>query len=611
MNRKARRAALKGGSGSAGSHSCGSTDIDQLAAQAGGLFREGRFERVQDICRQILSREPSHVIGNSLAGLVCQAFGRDKIAVNHFAKAIASDGKSASFHYNIAVSYQKLNLWNDAATHFTRAIALRMDGMAVEGFIAQNSVIQSCLARIAQQWPRRLTIEAMFGAAGLAALSDDALLRCALVNTRLSGPDMEFSLTSIRHALLQAAMAAAPEFGAIDDKVLGVYVALAQQCFINEYVLDQTADETLQAERLRNLLLERLRIGDAIPPLMLVAVAAYFPLHSLPVADSLWHRDWPHLLHDLLRQQLFEPVEECQLRSVIPSLTSVQDGASIEVKQQYEENPYPRWTMISDVSIKDDWRTRFPARQNDSSGPLEILIAGCGTGQHSVEVALTFPAARLLAVDLSSASLAYALRKTREAAILNIDYAQADILKLESIGRSFDRIEAVGVLHHLADPRAGWRVLLSLLRPGGIMDVGLYSKSGRRGIVAARAVIAERGYRATPEDIRLFRREVHSADCRFAKDLVTSADFYTTGTCRDLLFHVLEHKFNIPDIAAFLSENGLTFLGFRVTPQVADQFRKRFPDPNASTDLDCWQAFEAANPHTFAAMYQFSVRKTR
>ena len=218
----------------------------------------------QEICRQILAREPSHVIGNSIAGLVCQAFGRDESAIKYFTEAIASDESSASFHYNAAISYQRLNCWNDAVAHFTRAIALRMDGMAVEGFIAQNPIIQSCLVRIAQQWPQRLTIEALFGAAGVAAIADDALLRCALRNTRLSGPDMEFFLTSVRHALLQVTMQAAPEFVGVNDKELGVYAALAKQCFIDEYVLDQTADETLQAEHLRNLLLEKLRIGDAI-----------------------------------------------------------------------------------------------------------------------------------------------------------------------------------------------------------------------------------------------------------------------------------------------------------------------------------------------------------
>ena len=612
MNRKARRAALKGGSSSAGSASYRQTDLDRQVAEARRLFREGRLERCQDSCRRILTHDPSHAIGNGLTGLVHQAFGHNERAVAHLAKAIAIDQNNASFHYNIAISYQHLNRWNDAVAHFKRAIALKMDGMAVEGFITQNPVIHSCLGRIAAQWPRRLTIEALFGAAGAKAVADDALLRCALENVRLNGQDMEFFLTSVRHALLQVAAKAAPEFGGVEDKVLGLYAALAQQCFINEYVYDQSADETLQAEGLRNLLLERSKAGGAIPPLLLVTVAAYFPLYALPAAASLRDRNWPPVLSGLIRQQLFEPIEENELRRTIPSLTAVEDSVSITVKQQYEENPFPRWTLIPDISTLDDWRTRFSGAKNDTTpGPSDILIAGCGTGQHSVEAALTFPAARVLAVDLSAASLAYAMRKTGEAAIQNIEYAAADILELGSIGRSFDRIEAVGVLHHLADPCAGWRVLLSLLRPGGIMDVGLYSEAGRRSVVAARAVIAERGYRATTEDIRRFRREVHPGNQSFAKDLLTSADFYTTSACRDLLFHVMEHRFNIPDIAKFLSENDLTFLSFRLIPQAADQFREQFPDPAAPTNLDCWHAFEQAHPQTFAAMYRFSIRKNR
>jgi len=71
----------------------------------------------------------------------------------------------------------------------------------------------------------------------------------------------------------------------------------------------------------------------------------------------------------------------------------------------------------------------------------------------------------VLAVDLSMGSLAYAKRKTRELGLTSIEYAQADLLKLNSLGRSFDVIESGGVLHHLADPWTGGKCFLSLLRP--------------------------------------------------------------------------------------------------------------------------------------------------
>ena len=43
----------------------------------------------------------------------------------------------------------------------------------------------------------------------------------------------------------------------------------------------------------------------------------------------------------------------------------------------------------------------------------EILVAGCGTGQHALITASRFSNARVLAVDLSLSSLSYAMRKTQ------------------------------------------------------------------------------------------------------------------------------------------------------------------------------------------------------
>src|SRR5262249_36098991 len=132
------------------------------------------------------------------------------------------------------------------------------------------------------------------------------------------------------------------------------------------------------------------------------------------------------------------------------------------------------------------------------TGEAEVLIAGCGTGAHAIETCRKIAGARVLAIDLSTRSLAYAIRKTRPLR-LPIEYAHADIMQLAGIGRTFDVIEASGVLHHLADPMAGWRILLSLLRPGGVMSIGLYSKLARADINAARARIAEGRYPASAD----------------------------------------------------------------------------------------------------------------
>jgi SAM-dependent methyltransferase len=256
-------------------------------------------------------------------------------------------------------------------------------------------------------------------------------------------------------------------------------------------------------------------------------------------------------------------------------------------------------------------RQLFPfaefGRATNGAG-VDILIAGCGTGQETLETAQQFPRARVLAIDLSLSSLAYAKRKTKEAGITNVEYAQADILQLASIDRTFDLIASVGVLHHLADPVAGWRELLSLLRPGGFMRLGLYSECARRDVVAARQFIADRGYSSTPSDIRRARQDLIESRAQFGR-VTSSRDFYVTSECRDLLFHVEEHRYTLAQLGEELRQLGLRFIGFLLEPHVLHAYRMRFPADRSLADLDSWSAFEAEFPETFAGMYRFFVQK--
>jgi 2-polyprenyl-3-methyl-5-hydroxy-6-metoxy-1,4-benzoquinol methylase len=387
--------------------------------------------------------------------------------------------------------------------------------------------------------------------------------------------------------------------------------ALARQCFINEYVFAIGIDEQAKVTSLKERLNQALASGSDVPAFWLVAIACYAPLHELADPQALLHDGWPAPVAALLTQQVREVFAEWQQRDTITRLTPITDDTSRKVREQYEENPYPRWVVApagaGPHSLEQHLRQKFPRTPiRAPGGGAEILIAGCGSGQNSIAVARNIAASRVLAVDLSLASLSYALRKTRELGLVNVEYAQADILALGSLGRSFDLVDASGVLHHLADPMAGWRILHSLVRPNGFMRIGLYSELARRAVTAAQRLAAERGYRAMPDDIRRLRQELMDTPLR---TVAKFHDFFSMSECRDLLFHVQEHRHTIAEIQSFVRAERLNFIGFEIDGARQQAYRAAFPQDRSMTNLDHWRTFEAEHPDTFAGMYQFWLQR--
>ena len=142
------------------------------------------------------------------------------------------------------------------------------------------------------------------------------------------------------------------------------------------------------------------------------------------------------------------------------------------------------------------------------------------------------------------------------------------------------------------------------------MKLGFYSAVARRNIVRIRDFIAKQGYGSTANEIRRCRQDLIDLDksADFGATL-TSPDFFSISTCRDLLFHVQEHRLELADIDAFLSGNNLQFLGFEIEANVLHAYKVRFPDDRAATNLGQWQIFENENPDTFFSMYQFWIQK--
>ena len=99
------------------------------------------------------------------------------------------------------------------------------------------------------------------------------------------------------------------------------------------------------------------------------------------------------------------------------------------------------------------------------------------------------------------------------------------------------------------------------------------------------------------------------AEGELAKNVANYLDFFTASECRDMLFHVHEHQMTLSEIADFIAEGNVEFLGFIADVGVVHQFRARFPKAEAMADLALWHAFETDNPEAFAGMYQFWIRK--
>jgi len=446
-----------------------------------------------------------------------------------------------------------------------------------------------------------------------APLLRDDLFLAVLATGTFRIPEIERLLTALRRILALEVPPQRLEERALFDFTL----ALARQCQINEHVWAATAEEATRAEALRHAT-AALSDGDAAAGRQVLLAALYLPFAALlgpEIGPQQAHRIRPRALREAVLQHLAEAAEERELAARMPRLGAIAEPTAQKVAAQYEANPYPRWTSVGLLAPEDMRRglRRYFAEAEVAllDRPLEVLIAGCGTGQQAVQAALAYgPEARVLAIDLSAASLAYAARMASRFGAGNIAFAQADLQTLHEAGDEFagrfDVIECTGVLHHLARPLSAWRALLQCLAKDGRMFLGLYSAIARRSLTALRGDPAYPGPGCSDDALRAFRQVLLDRPTEVTgSDLKLSRDFYTASNFRDLALHVSEHPVALPEIARFLAENNLAFRGFQLERGVFRRFQERFPGEAWPGSLHAWAEYERDNPHTFNGMYNF------
>ncbi len=445
-------------------------------------------------------------------------------------------------------------------------------------------------------------------------LSNDKLLNLALRRCQFRNPVVEEFLTACRQCILQESI----DNQRIDSRFMEFLVSISLQCINNEFVYAVSLTEEKVIHELQNMVQTTVRSPDwqtqeVEYPLLLLSM--YSLLHHNQFRDQLLRKPlsaWSNEVVPVIEPHLYEPQKEKEIERRIESLTEVNNKISKVVGKQYEENPYPRWRKLN-FATPTDYGQALSGELKGFTPPtflqnqtIRVLVAGCGTGKHALQVAKYFRNVEVTAVDLSRASLAYAIKQARDLQIDNIEFYQADILNLPD-RMKFHIIESSGVLHHMQEPLAGWQSLTRLLVPGGLMKVSLYSERARRIVTEARQVIAENKMSPNPEHIRIFRQAV--LDGQISGDfapIIQSNDFYNLSGCRDLLFNAQEHLFSPLAIEACLKTVGLSFLGFVNLPfEVKQVFDKNFLADTRRVSLENWDKFEEAAPEVFGNMYQF------
>ena len=396
------------------------------------------------------------------------------------------------------------------------------------------------------------------------------------------------------------------------EEYVALASALSHYALFTDFILEEAAGEQ---ERIGKLC-KQIETGSQQNAAAIAMLACYRPLHELVNADEVLERFRNTAsISDVVMAQIREHRSLRQAAASIPTLASVPGETSQSVREQYETFPYPRWKSLSRRNVVENWRTEEFSQKLEApllDRPARILIAGCGTGRDAAIHAIRFPSSSITAVDISRTSLAYASMKATELGLGNIAFVQGDILDLSRMGQAFDHICCTGVLHHMAEPVAGFRVLRDLLKPGSLMRIGLYSRAGRKAVAATQEVARRGTYPPTREGILRFRRESpRLCDRDTLLRLSGLQDYYHLNMYRDLLFPAREHRFDLAEIRDMLGVLGLSFEGFYLPAEVLTKYRSMFRDDRHATDLDSWRQFESRYPDTFASMYIFWCRKTQ
>ena len=388
-----------------------------------------------------------------------------------------------------------------------------------------------------------------------------------------------------------------------DKNVYEFLCALSIQCDFNGYLWDVSKDEIENIATIKEKILEKIKKNQLPDEFIILIYSSYSNLGGDKIISDflLANKDkYSEYLQEIIKKQLLDMMTLVSNSESIKKVGNIDDETSLNVQKLYENYPYPRWRgdlkIPSETSLYYQYSDKNLNNIFKNRDHLDILIAGCGTGQELCMMAKKFPNSKIIAIDLSLSSLAYTKNKADQFNIKNIDLIQLDILNLGTLNKKFDLINSNGVIHHMDNPELGLSILSSKLKKNGILNLGLYSKIARQSISKARQKIKKLNIKGDDKNlVRVLRRSIINQEEEFQElySLITLRDFYSFFEIQDALFHPREVLYELNDVKSMLERSGLEFIEFdnRYSKEKI-LYKSIYPNDKKLNSISNWTEFE-------------------
>ena len=237
------------------------------------------------------------------------------------------------------------------------------------------------------------------------------------------------------------------------------------------------------------------------------------------------------------------------------------------VAKQYEKWTYPEPIHNLETWLTNNWQWFDPSHAHRVLWPdrpyqpdMDILIAGCGTNQAAV-FAYTNRAAKVVAVDVSQASLDHNRYLKDKYSLRNLELQLLPIEDVPSLDKNFDLIVSTGVLHHMAEPKVGMKALADCLRPDGVAAIMLYARYGRTGVELMQAIFRELGLEQNEESLSMVKEATNSLSPSHPLQSYISIapDLKFDAGMVDTFLHGRDRSYTVEDCLDLVDSAGLVF----------------------------------------------------